>query len=141
MDIWSMALVIIELLLGRPIFPGEDELEQLWYIVELIGLPPPELVERGKRSNEFFDEEGNLREDGLPRKFIPSSIDLGKLLNTRDTQLVDFLMRCLTWDQYDRMTALQALSHPWVRMKEFQLNPVARNSHKTLPEIKDIIKK
>lgn len=31
-----------------------------------------------------------------------------------DPQLKDFLNRCLCWDPLERMTAREALQHPWV---------------------------
>lgn len=33
-----------ELFLGYPIFPGEDEYEQLGYIMEVLRVPEPELL-------------------------------------------------------------------------------------------------
>ncbi|KAM3185361.1 hypothetical protein ACTXT7_006493 [Hymenolepis weldensis] len=31
-----------------------------------------------------------------------------------DPQLIDFLSRCLCWDPLERITAREALRHPWV---------------------------
>ena len=38
-DMWSFGCIIAELYLGYPLFPGENELEQLAYIMELLGVP------------------------------------------------------------------------------------------------------
>ncbi|OHT10752.1 CMGC family protein kinase [Tritrichomonas foetus] len=119
MDVWSTALVIVELLIGRPLWPGDDELEQLWMISEVLGAPPVDLVNQGKRKDEFFEENGELKQDKIKR--TPNSMTLQSILQTNDTSLVDFLMKCLTWDTNDRITAKQALNHPWIRTKEVKV--------------------
>lgn len=134
MDIWSTALVIIELLIGQPLFPGDDEEEQLAMITELLGKPPEELVIIGKRRDEFFDDENNFKESEIFEKRVPGSMNLAKVLNTNDTYIVDFLMKCLTWDPKVRLTAQQAMQHPWIRMKEVILPQ--RSQSKKLPGLK-----
>jgi dual specificity tyrosine-phosphorylation-regulated kinase 2/3/4 len=101
-DIWSCALVIIELLIGRPLFPGDDEAQQIALITEVIGLPPASVISAGNRSCEFFEEINELRQPGKP----PGSVSLGSLLGQGGPALVDFMRRCLTWDQEERIIAL-----------------------------------
>jgi dual specificity tyrosine-phosphorylation-regulated kinase 2/3/4 len=48
----------------------------------------------------------------------PFSVNLQRVLQTNDTNLVDFMTKCLTWDQALRMTVHQALEHPWINTKE-----------------------
>ncbi|KAK8878233.1 hypothetical protein M9Y10_004998 [Tritrichomonas musculus] len=120
-DIWSTMLVLVEMMTGSPLFPGDDELEQLWMISELLGEPPRELVAKGNRREEFFDEDCNLLNVDKKRK--PRSMNLQKLLKTNDPMLVDFLMKCLTWDPNERLTIRQALQHPWIRNKEVKVAP------------------
>ena len=40
--------------LGYPIFPGENEQEQLSMIMEVIDLPPTHVLEQGTRKKLFF---------------------------------------------------------------------------------------
>lgn len=42
-DIWSFGCIIAELHLGYPLFAGDDEHEQMCYIIEVLGLPPANL--------------------------------------------------------------------------------------------------
>lgn len=58
-DMWSFACLIAELHLGTPIFPGEDEVEQINLIIQVIGPPTQEFALKCPRKKYFFDEEGN----------------------------------------------------------------------------------
>ncbi|OHS94968.1 Dual specificity tyrosine-phosphorylation-regulated kinase 4 [Tritrichomonas foetus] len=137
MDIWSAALVIIELLIGKPIFPCSDELELLWMISELIGPPPIELVKTGKRRGDFFDNKLNMKlHKGRPR--MPSNTTLQSVLNINDPFLIDFLTKCLTWDQNERMTAKDALQHPWILTKTVSVSiPEPQQVPSILPELRN----
>lgn len=42
-DIWSVGCIFAEMLLGRPIFCGECEIEQLLAIFRILGTPTPEI--------------------------------------------------------------------------------------------------
>uniref|UniRef100_A0A1I8JCW2 dual-specificity kinase n=1 Tax=Macrostomum lignano TaxID=282301 RepID=A0A1I8JCW2_9PLAT len=53
-DMFSLGCILAELCTGSPLFPGENEQEQLACIMEIKGLPPKGLLERSTRSNVFF---------------------------------------------------------------------------------------
>lgn len=59
-DMWSLGCIIAELLTGYPLFPGEDESDQLATIIELIGMPPNKILENAKRARNFISSKGNL---------------------------------------------------------------------------------
>lgn len=42
---WSVGCILAELFLGYPIFPGENEKEQIMLIMEVLGVPPIEVIE------------------------------------------------------------------------------------------------
>lgn len=35
-------------------------------------------------------------------------------MNTDDTEFIDFLLRCFTWESENRLKPLDALKHPWI---------------------------
>jgi dual specificity tyrosine-phosphorylation-regulated kinase 2/3/4 len=120
-DVWSAALVIAELLIGRPLFPGDSEQEQAAMIAELLGEPDIEIIRGSKRWNELFGSDGGMTELMIAHSRMPGSLNLKEVIQTNDVYLVDFILKCLTWDPVKRMTAQRAMQHPWIRMKEVHL--------------------
>lgn len=53
-DMWSLGCILAELYTGYPIFPGENEQEQLSCIMEVLGLPDKDLINRSSRKRLFF---------------------------------------------------------------------------------------
>ncbi|EPZ36343.1 Protein kinase, catalytic domain-containing protein, partial [Rozella allomycis CSF55] len=56
-DMWSLGCILAELHSGHPIFPGENEHEQLICIMEIFGVPPANILELSKRKKLFFGIE------------------------------------------------------------------------------------
>jgi len=92
--------ILAELYTGYPLFPGENEVEQLACIMEVCNVPPPRILESATRIKMFFDANGNPRlvpnSRGKTRR--PGSKDMQMVLRTSETKYVDFLQGCLQWD-------------------------------------------
>ncbi|KAI9330737.1 kinase-like domain-containing protein, partial [Obelidium mucronatum] len=117
-DMWSFGCILAELFMGYPLFPGEDEQDQLARIMEVLGVPPTSVIERGSRSKLFFDMSTftpRLVANSKGRKFKPSTKTLAGVLRTSDTVFIDFLLGCLDWSPERRFTPLEALEHEWMR--------------------------
>ena len=54
---WSFGCILAELYTGFPLFPGENEMEQLAYIMEIKGVPANYILELSTRRKLFFDSE------------------------------------------------------------------------------------
>lgn len=46
--------ILAELYTGYPIFPGENEIEQLACIMEVLGTPPDNVIAHASRKRLFF---------------------------------------------------------------------------------------
>ncbi|KAJ1668313.1 dual specificity protein kinase yak1 [Coemansia sp. RSA 1646] len=57
-DMWSLGCIVAELYLGLPLFPGSSEYNQLSRIIELLGSPPANILEKARRTEEFFNYLG-----------------------------------------------------------------------------------
>ncbi|KAM9672368.1 dual specificity tyrosine-phosphorylation-regulated kinase 4 [Trichechus inunguis] len=115
-DMWSLGCIMAELYTGYPLFPGENEVEQLACIMEVLGLPPAHFIQTASRRQIFFDSKGFPKNitNNRGKKRYPDSKDLMMVLKTYDTSFLDFLRRCLVWEPSLRMTPGQALKHAWI---------------------------
>ncbi|XP_076349715.1 dual specificity tyrosine-phosphorylation-regulated kinase 4-like [Tachypleus tridentatus] len=115
-DMWSLGCILAELYTGYPLFPGENEADQLASIMEIIGLPPAEILEIASRRRLFFDSKGNPRNvtNSKGKKRKPGSKALPSVLGCYDEMFVDFLSRCLNWNPELRINPDEALGHKWL---------------------------
>lgn len=115
-DMWSLGCIMAELYTGYPIFPGENEQEQLACIMEIFGPPERHLIEKSSRRKLFFDSSGKPRTmvSSKGRRRRPSSKDLRTALKCDDEAFLDFVARCLRWDPGRRMNPIDALSHEFI---------------------------
>lgn len=115
-DMWSLGCILAELFTGYPIFPGENEQEQLACIMEVFGPPEKHLIERSTRKKLFFDSLGKPRitvsSKGKRRR--PSSKTLAQSLKSDDDSFTDFIARCLRWDPDRRIKPDEAMAHEFV---------------------------
>ncbi|KAI5286582.1 hypothetical protein KEM54_006664, partial [Ascosphaera aggregata] len=115
-DMWSLGCIMAELYTGYPIFPGENEQEQLACIMEIFGPPERHLIEKSSRRKLFFDSNGKPRTtvSSKGRRRRPSSKDLRTALKCDDEAFLDFIARCLRWDPHRRLNPIDALSHEFI---------------------------
>lgn len=121
MDIWSFACIVAEMMTGHPLFPGEDENEQMQMYMEVLGAPPRALIEKCPRSKYFFtpDFKPVMSTINRRRRKVGGST-LRLMTHISDNLLIDLLSKCLEWDQRKRITAADALKHPWFSVREVQ---------------------
>ncbi|KAK9480189.1 hypothetical protein V1514DRAFT_318463 [Lipomyces japonicus] len=115
-DMWSLGCIMAELYIGYPIFPGENEQEQLGCIMEVLGPPEAYMIEKASRRKLFFDSTRKPRVviSSRGRKRIPSSKTLAQALKSDDERLIDFIAQCLRWDPAKRLKPDEAVRHPFI---------------------------
>jgi len=107
---------LAELYTGFPIFPGENEQEQLSCIMEVLGVPDKDFVNRSSRKKLFFDPNGVPRAviNSKGRRRRPGTKTLTQVLRCDDEDFVDFIGKCLVWDPERRIKPQAAMRHSFI---------------------------
>lgn len=117
-DMWSLGCIMFELYIGRPLFAGEDEKEQMQCIMEVKGVPPRSMIAAASRRKVFFDQDYKPIPTPNSRGKVryPNSKSLAHILQADQSQapFVDFIDQCLTWKPQERMKPAEAFEHPWI---------------------------
>ena len=109
-DIWSAALVAIEIVTGKTLFPGNNEQEMIKLFIEVLRLPPLHMLRSSRKFTQFFDSKCKPRFDVTPGKY-----NLQQLLQPIDPLLFDLISRCLKWDPNERISPEELMSHPYFK--------------------------
>ncbi|TCD69630.1 hypothetical protein EIP91_006855 [Steccherinum ochraceum] len=80
-------------------------LDQLNKILDVLGTPEDEVIGR------VGSDKAQVYLRSLPKK---QTVPFSKLMSTADSQAVDLLKQLVTFDPSARLTAPQALAHPWL---------------------------
>ncbi|XP_072136980.1 mitogen-activated protein kinase 14A [Mobula birostris] len=104
-DIWSVGCILAEMVTGSVIFPGFDHFDQLKKIMNVTGTPPQYLVENMKN-----DDARNYVRSLIPQE----KKKFQQVFPTMKAQAVDLLERMLILDPDRRITASDALEHPYL---------------------------
>jgi len=129
-DMWSFGCILAELFTSYPLFPGENEMDQMACIMEIKGLPPDSMIMSAPRAKMFFGSDGQpyIVENSRGKKRYPGNKSLAQALKCRDRDFIDFLSKCLEWEPHNRMNAEEALSHRWITGSSLVSNSVGKVS-------------
>lgn len=120
-DVWSLGCIIVELVTGQPLWPGDCEKDQLLHIISYFGMPPPELMKNACRKSLFFEED-KLKTFKLSNGIAlqPGSKNLQTVIKSNDKDFLDFLNMCFDWIPEKRLLPSDGLSHPWIIDSKFK---------------------
>ncbi|NWI55317.1 MK15 kinase, partial [Calyptomena viridis] len=104
-DMWSIGCILGEMLLGKPLFPGTSTMNQIEQILRVI--PPPSLEGRTLLQGKVSCHCSLSSRQRLTfEEIFPSSTPLPAL---------DLLKKLLVFNPDKRLTAEEALQHPYVK--------------------------
>ncbi|OMJ76167.1 hypothetical protein SteCoe_24501 [Stentor coeruleus] len=115
-DMWSLGCITAEFFTGYPLFVGESEHDQLLFIIELLGLPPENVLKISTRAKLFFELSGSPRPVANKKTVnrAPGSKKITDVLQGAPEIMIDFVIRCLDWNPQTRMKPSEGLEHPWI---------------------------
>jgi len=105
-DVWSVGCIMAELTTGKTLFPGSDHIDQLTRIMGVVGTPNDDLL------NKMQSEEARSYIKSLPKM---EKKDFRQYFAGSSSHAIDLLERMLVLDPDFRITAAQALEHPYLR--------------------------
>jgi len=112
-DMWSVGCIFAELMLRTPYLPGESDMEQLNIIFQALGTPTEETW------------------PGMKSLPVPSTYEFPvypktpwrNLFTAAGNDALDLLEKMLTYNPVKRISAQDALLHPYFRNKPRPTNP------------------
>lgn len=114
LDIWSVGCIFAELL-GRKVFlPGKSGFEQLHLILQKLGSPSEETIERipSAKSKCYLRRIPRYPTYPLSKRF-PAASHAGIYSKEYNFLALDLLQRMLTFDPDERISVEAALLHPY----------------------------
>ncbi|KAG8342303.1 Protein kinase domain [Trypanosoma vivax] len=112
-DLWSVGCIFAEMAIGSPLFTGKNDADQLLHIVQFLGTPTKEIW---PSIDQYPNSENMLKKPEFQRVY-PASCDEKFRTLPKYAKLgahgIDLLRSLLRYDPNTRLTAAEALEHPY----------------------------
>ncbi|KAF4976865.1 hypothetical protein FZEAL_6530 [Fusarium zealandicum] len=115
-DIWAVGAMAVEIATLKPLFPGGNEVDQVWRVCEIMGSPGNWYNKSGARVGGGDWREGTRLAGKLGFSFpkmAPHAMDTILQTPQWPPALSQFVTWCLMWDPKSRPTSSQALAHEY----------------------------
>lgn len=108
-DMWSVGCILVELMYGHALFPGQSTKDQIMLVLQVTGLPDKDsyniIKEKYKLDAEYYHLPDNIKKRSL-RAYMPNA----------EKDCYDLVTKLLSFDPDKRLTVEEALEHPYVAM-------------------------
>lgn len=113
-DMWSIGCILAELILAKPLFPGDSTVNQLQRIVDVLGMPKKD--DEAALNSAFFATMIQGLEKPA-KNSLKQTLGFDKIdkLSEFESQSLDLLERLLVINPNKRLTAQAALDHDLLR--------------------------
>ncbi|TKA25743.1 hypothetical protein B0A50_05840 [Salinomyces thailandicus] len=115
-DIWAVGAMAVEIATLKPLFPGGNEVDQVWRVCEVMGSPGAWVNKHGQKVGGGEWKEGIKLAQKLGFSFpkmAPHSLETLLPAPQWPASLANFVTWCLLWDPKARPTSRQSLEHEY----------------------------
>eukprot|EP00792_Barthelona_sp_PAP020_P005928 TRINITY_DN2852_c0_g1_i3.p1 TRINITY_DN2852_c0_g1~~TRINITY_DN2852_c0_g1_i3.p1 ORF type:complete len:410 (-),score=79.92 TRINITY_DN2852_c0_g1_i3:137-1366(-) len=130
MDIWGIGCVFFEIAALFPLFPGSNELDQIHRIHDVLGTPPRSVLDNFKKNATHMSFDFPIKKGTGIKKLAPHLSD----------DALDLLTKMLAYVPGDRISARQALKHPFFKdLRNAEVTPQIPTpmNDESLPQMND----
>ena len=110
-DMWSVGCILYELLVGTPLLPGKSTKDMIRMMFGVTGFPDRKEYNEVKKECRIQIDYDDLLQEKIKKKKNILQMVQGY---THDEVAIDLLLKLLQFNPKKRLTAEEALEHPYV---------------------------
>ena len=114
LDVWSIGCIIVELIIGRVLFQGNNELEVLNSIYRLFEINE---INEQKSNNNINQKIFSLLTSNRKTNLLINYIKNFSMINFENDDFYDLIQKMITIDPVRRITLEDCLKHSWFTKK------------------------